>query len=115
VQLVGVDALPEREKAVLDVARMLREDYLQQSAYDDVDTYSSIQKQYRMLHTLLAFGDKEQDAIAKGATVAQLQKLPVRTKLSRMKWIPETELASQFDQLELEMASAVDSLAKGSS
>jgi len=115
VQLVGVDALPEREKAVLDVARMLREDYLQQSAYDDVDTYSSIQKQYRMLHTLLAFADQEQDAIGKGATVAQLQKLPVRTKLSRMKWIPETELDAQFDQLQLEMSQAVGSLTAGAS
>ena len=115
VQLVGVDALPEREKAVLDAARMLREDYLQQSAYDDVDTYSSIQKQFRMLHALLDFADKEQEAIGKGATVAQLQKLPVRTKLSRMKWVPESELATQFDQLELEMASAVDSLTAGAS
>src|SRR5208337_1440436 len=53
VQLVGVDALPEREKATLDIARMLREDYLQQSAYDEVDTYTSIQKQARMLRTIL--------------------------------------------------------------
>lgn len=111
VQLVGVDALPEREKAVLDVARMLREDYLQQSAYDDVDTYTSIQKQYRMLRTLLAFGDQEQDAIAKGVTVAQIQKLPVRTKISRMKWVPEAELTAQFDQLELEMGQAIQGLA----
>ena len=109
VQLVGVDALPEREKATLDVARMLREDYLQQSAYDEVDTYTSIQKQVRMLRAILAFGDREQEAIAKGATVAQLQKLPVRTKLSRMKWIPEAELKNQFDQLELEMTQAVAS------
>ena len=107
VQLVGVDALPEREKATLDVARMLREDYLQQSAYDEVDTYTSIQKQVRMLRAILSFGDGEQEAVAKGTTVAQLQKLPVRTKLSRMKWIPEAELASQFDQLETEMKQAV--------
>ncbi|MGA8543606.1 MAG: V-type ATP synthase subunit A [Thermoplasmata archaeon] len=111
VQLVGVDALPEREKAVLDVARMLREDYLQQSAYDDVDTYSSIQKQFRMLRAILAFGDSEQEAIGKGATVAQLQKLPVRTKLSRMKWIPEAELEHQFDELELEMGQAIGTVA----
>ncbi|HXW67067.1 MAG TPA: V-type ATP synthase subunit A [Thermoplasmata archaeon] len=111
VQLVGVDALPEREKAILDLARMLREDYLQQSAYDDVDTYSSIQKQYRMLRAILSFGEREQEAIGKGATVAQMQKLPVRTKLSRMKWIPEAELAQQFDQLELEMGEAVGQLA----
>lgn len=113
VQLVGVDALPEREKAVLDAARMLREDYLQQSAYDDVDTYSSIQKQFRMLRAILAFADLEQGAIGKGATVAQLQKLPVRTKLSRMKWIPESDLQNQFDQLELESANAVEALAAG--
>jgi V/A-type H+-transporting ATPase subunit A len=111
VQLVGVDALPEREKAVLDVAKMLREDYLQQSAYDDVDTYTSIQKQYRMLRAILSFGDREQDAIGKGATVAQLQRLPVRTKLSRMKWIPEAELQSQFDQIELEMGEAIGAVA----
>jgi len=111
VQLVGVDALPEREKAILDVARMLREDYLQQSAYDDVDTYSSIQKQYRMLRAILNFGDREQDAIGKGATVAQLQKLPVRTKLSRMKWIPEAELQQQFEALDTEMGQAVGQVA----
>ena len=110
VQLVGVDALPEREKATLDVARMLREDYLQQSAFDDVDTYTSIQKQVRMLRAILAFGDREQEAIGKGATVAQLQKLPVRTKLSRMKWIPEADMKNSFDQLELEMAEAVSAV-----
>ncbi len=111
VQLVGVDALPEREKGTLDVARMIREDYLQQSAFDDVDTYTSIKKQFRMLRAILSFGDREQEAIAKGATVAQLQALPVRTKLSRMKWIPEGEAQSQFDALETEMAQAVGQLA----
>jgi V/A-type H+-transporting ATPase subunit A len=107
VQLVGVDALPEREKATLDVARMLREDFLQQSAYDPVDTFTSIQKQLRMLHAILAFGDREQEAVERGATVQQMLKLPVRTKLSRMKWIPEAELGSQFDQIEVELNQAV--------
>ena len=110
VQLVGVDALPEREKAVLDVARMLREDYLQQSAYDEVDTYTSIQKQARMLRTILRFGDLEQEAIGKGATVAQLQKLPVRTKLSRMKWITEADAEKQFGELERETDLSVGAL-----
>jgi V/A-type H+-transporting ATPase subunit A len=114
VQLVGVDALPEREKGILDVARMLREDYLQQSAYDEVDTYTSIQKQYRMLKAILSFGDQEQDAIVKGATVSALSKLPVRTKLSRMKWIPEKDLGAAFDALELEMGQSVAAAAAGS-
>ena len=110
VQLVGVDALPEREKAVLDVARMLREDYLQQSAYDDVDTYTSIGKQYRMLKAILSFADQEQEAIGKGATVQEVAKLPVRQKLSRMKWIPEAGLKDAFDALELEMSSALQAV-----
>ncbi|MGD0587772.1 MAG: V-type ATP synthase subunit A [Thermoplasmata archaeon] len=110
VQLVGVDALPEREKAVLDIARMLREDYLQQSAYDEVDTYTSIQKQARMLRAILRFGDLEQEAIGKGATVASMQKLPVRTKLSRMKWIPEADVQMQFDELERETDLSVGAL-----
>lgn len=110
VQLVGVDALPEREKAVLDVARMLREDYLQQSAYDDVDTYTSIKKQYRMLKAILEFGDKEQEAIGRGTSLAEIQKLPVRQKISRAKWIPEKELDTQFDAIELEMNQSLAAL-----
>jgi len=111
VQLVGVDALPEREKAILDVARMIREDYLQQSAYDEIDTYTSIRKQYRMLKAILDYGDREQEALQKGATVNQLQKLPVRSKLSRMKWVLEKELGPSFDSLELEVNQAVGSAA----
>jgi V/A-type H+-transporting ATPase subunit A len=113
VQLVGVDALPEREKAVLDVSRMLREDYLQQSAYDDIDTYSSIDKQYRMLRMILTFGEKEQEAVARGATVQQVQALPVRDRLSRMKSIPEADHAAVFDKLELDMSQAVGALGGG--
>jgi V/A-type H+-transporting ATPase subunit A len=111
VQLVGVDALPEREKAILDVSRMLREDYLQQSAYDEVDTYTSIHKQLLMLRMILKFGDLEQDAVAKGVSVGSLQQMPVRTKLARMKWIPEAEADKQFADLEAETELAVGALA----
>jgi len=111
VQLVGVDALPEREKAILDVSRMLREDYLQQSAYDEVDTYTSIHKQSLMLRMILKFGDLEQEAVAKGVTVLNLQQMPVRTKLSRMKWIPEVEADKQFADLARETELAVGALA----
>ncbi|HZY70958.1 MAG TPA: V-type ATP synthase subunit A [Thermoplasmata archaeon] len=113
VQLVGVDALPEREKGILDVSRMIREDYLQQSAYDDIDTYTSIGKQYRMLRAILTFGDQEQAAIQKGASVAQIAKLPVRVKLARMKSIPEANAKATFDALDTEMTSAIAQLAGG--
>lgn len=115
VQLVGVDALPEREKVILDVARMIREDFLQQSAYDDIDTYTSIKKQYRMLRTILQFGEQEQEAVVKGATLAQIQKLPVRSQISRMKWTKESELDSAFNQLELDMTAALNSVVQAAS
>ena len=110
VQLVGVDALPEREKAILDVARMVREDFLQQSAYDDIDTYTSIKKQYRMLRTILQFGEQEQEAVQKGATLAQIAKLPVRSQISRMKWTKEAEVDTTFDQLEKDIATGLTSV-----
>jgi len=63
VLLVGYDALPEPEKGILDTARSIREDYHQQSAFDEGDTYTSIQKQHKMLFTMLDFGRKEADVI----------------------------------------------------
>jgi V/A-type H+/Na+-transporting ATPase subunit A len=115
VQLVGVDALPEREKVTLDIARMIREDFLQQSAYDDIDTYTSIKKQYRMLRTILRFGDQEIEAVQKGATLAQIAKLPVRSQISRMKWTKEADLDATFDRLELDMGAALTGVAQAAS
>ena len=66
-----------------------------------------------MLRAILNFGDREQEAIGKGALVGDIQKLPVRQKLSRMKWIPEAELKAQFDAMETEMVSSVAATAGG--
>ena len=92
VQLVGYDALPEPEKGVLDTARSIREDYLQQSAYDEVDTYTSIKKQYLLLSTILEFGRKESDAIKKGATSSKIGALESRKMISRIKWTKEDQV-----------------------
>ncbi len=92
VQLVGYDALPEPEKGVLDTARSIREDYLQQSAYDEVDTYTSIKKQYLLLSTILEFGRRESDAIKKGATSSKIGALESRKMISRIKWTKEDQV-----------------------
>ena len=92
VQLVGYDALPEPEKGVLDTARSIREDYLQQSAYDEVDTYTSIKKQYLLLRTILDFGRKENDAIKKGSTSSKIGALESRKMISRIKWTKEEQV-----------------------
>jgi len=106
VQLVGYDALPEPEKGVLDTARSIREDYLQQSAYDEVDTYTSIKKQYLLLRTILEFGRKESDAIKKGATSSKIGALESRKMISRIKWTKEdqvgTLVADTFDTMQKE-------------
>src|SRR5574337_55067 len=92
VQLVGYDALPEPEKGVLDTARSIREDYLQQSAYDDVDTYTSIRKQFLMLSTILEFGKMEADAIKKGITSVKVGQLESRKMISKNKRTKEDQV-----------------------
>jgi len=103
VQLVGFDALPEPEKGVLDTARSIREDYLQQSAYDEVDTYTSIKKQHLMLSTILEFGKRETQAIKQGAQASQVSALEIKNKISRMKWTREEEINDLINQIRKDM------------
>jgi len=110
VQLIGYDALPEPEKGVLDTARSIREDYLQQSAYDEVDTYSSIKKQYMMLSTILEFGKKEIDAIKKGVTSSKIGDLEARRLISKIKWTKEDEVEQLVKEIKVNMAKQFDKL-----
>jgi len=115
VQLVGYDALPEPEKGILDTARSIREDYLQQSAFDDVDTYTSIQKQHKMLSTILEFGKKEADVIKKGSTSAKVGALESRGMIPKMKWTKEEELEKLLNDISSKMKQEFDTLSKESS
>ena len=110
VQLVGYDALPEPEKGVLDTARSIREDYLQQSAYDEVDTYTSIKKQYLLLRTILDFGRKESDAIKKGATSSKIGALESRKMISRIKWTKEDQVLQLVDDTRATMEKEFNTL-----
>ncbi len=85
VQLVGPDALPESEKTILEVTRMLREDFLQQSAYDDIDSFCPMEKQYWMLRVILSFYERTNAAMARGVPLAKIIKLPVKAEIGRMK------------------------------
>ena len=112
VQLVGYDALPEPEKGVLDTARSIREDYLQQSAFDEVDTYTSIQKQHKMLSLILEFGRKEADVIKKGSTSAKVAALESRGMVPKMKWTKEEELEKLLSDINGKMKQEFDALSK---
>ena len=115
VQLVGYDALPEPEKGILDTARSIREDYLQQSAFDEVDTYTSIQIQHKMLSTILEFGKKEADVIKKGSTSAKVGALESRGMIPKMKWTKEEELEKLLNDINSKMEQEFNSLSKESS
>jgi V/A-type H+/Na+-transporting ATPase subunit A len=110
VQLIGYDALPEPEKGILDTARSIREDYLQQSAYDEVDTYTSIKKQYLMLSTILEFGRMESDAIKKGVLSSKIGGIEARKLISKIKWTKEEEVQQLINEIKTNMTKQFDKL-----
>jgi len=112
VQLVGYDALPEPEKGVLDTARSIREDYLQQSAYDEVDTYTSIKKQHHMLSVILEFGRMEAATIKKGILATKISALEVRSMISKMKWTKEEQLEQLISEIKTKMKQQFDNLSQ---
>jgi V/A-type H+-transporting ATPase subunit A len=107
VQLVGYDALPDREKVVLDTARMIREDFLQQSAFDEIDQYCSMNKQFLMLQSILYLGDMEDQAVSKGAQMATLQKMKCRNLISRMKEVRDPDFQKYHDEMKESIAQEV--------
>lgn len=109
VQLVGPDALPEKEQALLLIAKMLREDYLQQNAYSDIDARCSLKKQYSMMKTILKFNERAMGAIDLGVQLKRITDLPSRVKIGRMKEIPESKL-EDFEKLQHEIDSEFDAL-----
>lgn len=100
VKLIGADALPEPERAVLEAARMVRENFLQQFAFDEVDTYCPPEKQAGMLRLLLKFYRKAVEAAREGTSVTEIRKLPVREELARMKKLPPEEFGKGAKELE---------------
>ena len=100
VQLVGPDALPDSEQVVLETTRMLREDFLQQNAYDDVDTYCSPSKQAGMLATILKFHEAASAAVERGADVKDIAALTVKEDIARMKYIPEDEFEARVKEIQ---------------
>lgn len=99
VRLVGPDALAESERAVLAVARMLREDFLQQSAYHQVDRFCQIEKAYWMLKALLDINNRTRDAMDRGISTEQITGLPVVADMARMKFLSAEEFEKAIQKL----------------
>lgn len=99
VQLVGPDALPESEKVILEVARMLREDFLQQFAFDDIDAFCPPKKAYWMLKVILAFSDASSAALNRGASLRQVLEMPYRDRIATMKTTPHEQALREMPEL----------------
>lgn len=109
VQLVGFDVLGAQDKLTLDVARMIKEDYLQQNAFDEIDAFTSIKKQNEMLKTICKFASLARQSIEKGKKYDDIVALPSREDIGRMKYIEENNLA-EFENISVKMQQDFDSL-----
>lgn len=111
VRLVGRDALSDDDKLKLNVTKSIREDYLQQNAFHDVDTYCSLGKQDKMLGLILYNYDKCLEALSKGVEIKKLEGLDVNESISRLKLISEDN-KQRFDEIRSEIDSAISKLIK---
>jgi V/A-type H+-transporting ATPase subunit A len=99
VQLVGQDALPESDRALLEVARMIREDYLQQHAYHEIDSYCSKEKQFLMLKIIWRFYQEVSKAIESGVGAARIAAVKVKDEIARMKYTPNPDFPQKYEGL----------------
>jgi len=113
VRLVGIDALSYRDRLVLEATRSIREDYLHQNAFHEVDTYASPAKQAMLLRLILAYYDRSLDALNKDASFAKLSSLPVRETIGRFKYVPEEECKERFNETMAELDREVRELTDG--
>ena len=111
VRLVGIESLSNQDRLVLLVAKMIREDFLHQNAYHDIDTYSTIDKQYKMIKTIIYFYNQAQYYLKMGADITKLENVAVMEKIARMKYIPSDKI-DQIDMIEKEIDNEFSSLIK---
>ena len=111
VQLVGKDSLSAGDQLTLETAKMLREDFLQQNGFLEVDWYSNYDRQDKMLGMILEYDQRCRAAIAKGANVTELFAIPFREKMGRAKTVPDNEYAAVYADMDKEMAQEIDAVA----
>ena len=99
VKLVGMDALSSPDRLKLEAARSIREDFLHQNAFHEVDTYTPLEKQHMMMNLVLAFFDRSIIALEKGAKIDDIVNMPVRERIGRFKYIEPEDLQSNYDDI----------------
>ncbi|MGQ9464240.1 MAG: V-type ATP synthase subunit A [bacterium] len=113
VRLIGIDALSPQDRLLLEGARSIREDFLHQNAFHEIDTYTSLIKQYKMLDLCLFYYNQAQAALERGISFNEIVRMPVREKIARAKYISEKNL-DQVEEIKSEIVSSFNELFKTS-
>lgn len=109
VRLVGRDSLSDEDQMKLHTSKSIREDFLQQNAFHDVDTFCPLEKQFKMLDTILYFYDRGQEALENGAYFSEIEELDVKESIARMKYVPNEEL-EKIDEIKDKIVSQLNKL-----
>lgn len=110
VKLVGMDALSSPDRLKLEAARSIREDYLHQNAFHEVDTYTPLNKQLLMMKLILAFFDRAMTALKHGADIEKLVSMPVRESIGRFKYVPVDSIDKTYDEIISTLNKEIDSI-----
>ena len=107
VKMVGMDALSPGDRLKLEAARSIREDFLHQNSFHEIDTYTSLKKQYRMMKLVLGFYEQCTEALEQGAPIQGLLLMEVREQIGRYKYTPEEDLDVQYEAVKKKLASEI--------
>ena len=110
VQMVGMDALSPADRLKMEAARSIREDFLHQNSFHEVDTYTSLEKQHYMMKLVLAFYEEGAAALKEGVQINDLVKLPVREKIGRYKYTLEDNLTGEYEAVDKELTAEIAGL-----
>lgn len=110
VKLVGMDALSAEDRMTLEVAQSIREDFLQQSAFEDNDSYTELEKQAALMELIFSYGDKASRAVADGANIDKISTLPVRERIGRAKSVPYADYKRVYKEIDEQLSAELDAL-----
>ncbi len=113
VRLVGIDALSYKDRLTLEATRSIREDYLHQNAFHEVDTYTSPAKQAMLLRLIIGYYEKSLDALSKDASFNKLAALPVREDIGRFKYTEENKCAERYEEITAKLNAEIRELTEG--
>ncbi len=110
VKLVGMDALSAEDRLKLELSQSIREDFLQQNAFEDTDSFTELDKQAALIELIFSFGEKAEKAIAEGANIEKIATLPVRERIGRAKAVPYADYKKVYAEIDEQITAELDAL-----